>query len=162
MPKGVYPRSETYRAERSVATRLQWKMNPIVGGGSKSGAKHSADCGHCSVATRAKMSAAKIAHIGKEDCKCAACVPQRTMTRPHRALVEVLLAEFPEVHSEVLFGHFRVDAYLPSPYHLAFEADGEFWHRNRKKVDEARDAWLLRKFDLPVIRLSENELKWSV
>lgn len=91
---------------------------------------------------------------GVTDWVCAS-----SPTRIEDFLVEVILGEFPEVQREVWFGHFRVDAYLPHPYHLAFEADGSYWHRNREGSDAARDAWLLRKFNLPVVRLTEGELR---
>ena len=55
------------------------------------------------------------------------------------------------------FGRYNVDAYLPPPYHLAFEADGEYWHDPKK--DAIRDTQLLSKFQLPVVRLSERELQ---
>ncbi len=52
----------------------------------------------------------------------------------------------------------RVDAYLPLPYHLAFEADGEYWHQHPRR-DAARDAYLLKEFSLPVIRINGSELE---
>ena len=73
-------------------------------------------------------------------------------------MIETFLSEFPEVIPEKQFGRYRVDAYLPPPYHLAFEADGEYWHRDSADYDEARDAYLLEKHDLPVIRLTEEEI----
>jgi very-short-patch-repair endonuclease len=72
-------------------------------------------------------------------------------------LCDVLLAEFPEVQEQVRFGDYMVDAYLPPPYHLVFEADGEYWHQHPKK-DAARDKYLLRRFGLPVVRLRGKEL----
>lgn len=71
-------------------------------------------------------------------------------------LRNVILVDFPEVVCEKRFGRFRVDAYLPPPYHLAFEADGEHWHN--KKYDKKRDAELMKRFGLPVVRMSEQEL----
>ncbi len=59
------------------------------------------------------------------------------------------------------FGRFRVDAYLPPPYHLAFEADGTYWHRpesEQARRDVERDAWLLEHYDLRVVRLTEEML----
>lgn len=110
---------------------------------------------------RRKLSQAMLTHIetvAADDCNCAAHRRFYQPTKLENILCDVILAEFPEVQREVLFGHFRVDAYIPQPYHLAFEADGEFWHRDSAKRDAARDAWLLRKFGLPVIRLTESEL----
>ncbi|KKK64410.1 hypothetical protein LCGC14_2984490, partial [marine sediment metagenome] len=72
-------------------------------------------------------------------------------------MVEGLLADFPEVYREKQFGHYRVDAYLPEPYNLAFEADGEYWH-NEKGRDEKRDKHLFEEFGLRVIHISEAEV----
>ena len=54
------------------------------------------------------------------------------------------------------------DAYLPQE-NLALEADGWYWHGGRdpedKIKDAARDARLLERFNLPVVRLTEKELR---
>jgi very-short-patch-repair endonuclease len=71
-----------------------------------------------------------------------------------RALVR-LLDEFPEVIEQKVFGPFRVDAYLPAPYHMAFEADGD---RHNPVYDAARDQFLLSVFALPVVRLTNSEV----
>lgn len=73
-------------------------------------------------------------------------------------LVDILLCDFPEVLREEPFGRYTVDAYLPHPYHLAFEADGVYWHRDRER-DVRRDKILLEEHGLIVIRFSERELK---
>src|SRR3990167_8489013 len=78
-------------------------------------------------------------------------------TRIEKLLETVILAEFPEVITQKEFPPYLVDCYLPPPYHLVFEADGEYWHRFPKK-DAARDAYLLRKYGVPVIRLKEKEI----
>ena len=69
-----------------------------------------------------------------------------------------IVAEFPEVRREEHFSLYRVDAYLPHPYHLAFEADGAYWHKDHVKRDAERDAYLMREHNLPVVRLTELEL----
>lgn len=75
-------------------------------------------------------------------------------------MVRLFLDEFPVVEMEVAFGRYTVDAYLPPPYHLAFEADGEYWHERRgREFDEQRDEYLAQNFKLPVIRLTETEIK---
>ena len=113
-----------------------------------------------SPATRAKISASIIAHIKDCDGTCGrvACTPPPSPTQIENILVEVLLAEFPIVKQEVRFGRYRVDAYLPPPYHIAFEADGAYWHRDPEK-DARRDSYLLAEHSLPVVRLTEMELK---
>ena len=88
--------------------------------------------------------------------------PIHSPTKIENTLVNVLLAEFPEVIRERKFGRYRVDAYLPPPYHIAFEADGTYWHEKREReqpgYDVARDAYLMVEHDLPVVRLGEADL----
>jgi hypothetical protein len=50
---------------------------------------------------------------------------------------------------------------IAPPYHLAFEADGDYWHGNEKQKakDRRRDGFLKSKFGLLTARLSESELK---
>lgn len=92
-------------------------------------------------------------------CRCPAHSQHtRKETDIEIILSELVLAEFPAIEKQKKFGCYTVDVYLPPPYHLAFEADGEYWHRSLKR-DAARDRYLLRKFDLPVIRLPGRELK---
>ncbi|KKL61324.1 hypothetical protein LCGC14_2196450 [marine sediment metagenome] len=66
-------------------------------------------------------------------------------------------AGFDIVIPEVQFGGFSVDALLADEW-VAFEADGEYWHRNRQENDIARDEYLLKEFNLPVIRLTQVEI----
>lgn len=86
------------------------------------------------------------------------------MTKIQKILISVLLAEFSEVIPAKHFGRFEVDAYLPAPYHLAFEADGKKWHTGEKYAqrDEKRDAVLWERFQLPVVRLTDDELNEMV
>ncbi len=105
------------------------------------------------------MSRATVQHIVEcgGSCGGASCVPPSSPTRIEDILVDVLLAEFPAVVREQRFGRYRVDAYLPPPYHLAFEADGVYWHQDPEK-DATRDAYLMAEHGLPVVRLGEAEL----
>lgn len=94
------------------------------------------------------------------NCNCVACnhrFPQ-SPTSIEIILWDKLLAEFPRLEKQKRFGRFTVDAYLPE-YHLAFEADGDYWHSFKKESDASRDAYLLSKFNLPVVRLTETELR---
>ena len=111
--------------------------------------------------TRAKMSIARKNHMIEprgDVCACGVCTPAQSPTHIEEILANVLLAEFPEVRREEKFGRYWVDAYLPSPYHLAFEADGAYWHKSSSKRDGERDLYLLQEFGLPIVRLSEREL----
>lgn len=84
----------------------------------------------------------------------------RPVTVLENILCDVILADFPDCQREVPFGVYTVDAYIPS-LHVAFEADG-YWHTRHAARDVARDVWLLRKFDLPVIRLTERDLMEAI
>jgi len=96
------------------------------------------------------------------DCGCAfhRYRRKRRASQLSQRMADVFLTEFPEVELEKVFGRCRVDAYLPPPYHLAFEADGSYWHSlpGRSEFDVERDAYLLEQFDLPVVRLTEEEI----
>lgn len=117
---------------------------------------------------RAKLSASSKRHSLEDlpNCKCPmhndssrlGAARKLSGTKIEKWLINVILAEFPKVVSQAEFLPYSVDAYLPPPYHLAFEADGEYYHRFPKK-DSARDAYLLRKYGLPVVRLTELEIQ---
>ena len=107
-----------------------------------------------------KIRQSRLSHMENppENCQCAPHKQWNKETRTNlEVILEGLLSEFPEIQIQKSFGHFCVDAYLPPPYHLAFEADGSYWHKFPRK-DAVRDAYLLRKYGLPVIRLSEKDL----
>ncbi len=110
---------------------------------------------------KANLSRGRIRHQSDCDGSCGShwCKPNGYgQTQCERDLLS-LLAEFPNVHDEVTFGRYRVDAYLPD-YHVAFEADGTYWHGNPESQarDAKRDAYLLDEFNLPVVRLTQDEL----
>lgn len=111
---------------------------------------------------KAKISAKLTRHAEFDlpDCKCYAHDRPMFVSNLSKRMIDLLLFEFPEVVAEKQFGRFRVDAYLPPPYHLAFEADGSYWHNlpGRKEKDIARDAWLLEHFNLPVVRVLQEGL----
>lgn len=96
-------------------------------------------------------------------CICRYCTPRRNFKRTdlEDILLHIVLANFDKVISEKRFGKYRVDAYLPQPYHIAFEADGEYWHTRPGAIakDKSRDFYLLKRFKLPVVRFSQKELE---
>lgn len=123
--------------------------------------------GYHTAEARLKMSAS---HKGKDNGRLGkkfsfgeAWRRSRKYREAEHILAEVLLAEFPVVVREKWFGKghkgARVDAYLPPPYHLAFEADGES-HRTPTGLveDFFRDKRLLEEYGLPVVRISYDEL----
>lgn len=118
---------------------------------------------HHSEETKKKMRIAKQKHLRNSPPGCR-CVPCRggawPPTKIEGILQKIVLAEFPFVEQYKRFGKYTVDAYLPPPYHLAFEADGEPWHSwpARQEFDRQRDIELFEKFNLPVVRLTGNEL----
>ncbi len=119
------------------------------------GSQHSAE-------TRAKMSrsnskaARRNAILNLPNCGC--WIHNPITSRLSQRMIDAFLNEFPAVEQEVRFGSYTVDAYLPPPYHLAFEADGSYWHSLKPGYDKKRDAYLLAEHNLPVIRLTENEI----
>ena len=97
--------------------------------------------------------------VCRGECGGPLCRPHWTQTGLERALLR-LLADFPTVEPQARFGRYRVDAYLPE-YGLAFEADGHYWHRDREGIPERdvrRDAEILVRFGVPVVRLTEDDL----
>lgn len=63
---------------------------------------------------------------------------------------------------EVRFGRFTVDLY-DSANHVAYEADGEYWHNKTESVRPGyharRDAYLSEKCGLRVVRFTDKEIK---
>lgn len=108
---------------------------------------------------RARLSVSRKRHITESiGCMCGACKKPTSPTYIESILIS-FLSEFPEVIPEKQFGHYFVDAYLPPPYHLAFEADGEYWHKIGRKRDKKRDKWLYKNHNLVVIRLTSADLR---
>ena len=64
-------------------------------------------------------------------------------------------AGFEDVIAEQKVGRFIVDALLPNEW-IAFEGDGKHWHK--EEYDKIRDEELLRDYNLPVVRLTEEEV----
>ena len=93
------------------------------------------------------------------NCKCFAHHMYSNSKLGSRMIAKFLF-NFPEVREEVQFGKYRVDAYIPPPYHLAFEADGDYWHNRpgAKEHDKFRDKQLLERFNLYVIRITQREI----
>jgi len=107
---------------------------------------------------RTRISQGRQRHFEQHGSACQ-CLRAHHVTQLSRDMIAIFLSEFPEVIAEKAFGRYRVDAYLPPPYHLAFEADGEYWHDRRgRDFDERRDAYLLGRFSLPVVRLTGTEI----
>jgi len=97
--------------------------------------------------------------LGKhsEDCRCWTCQPKETL--PEQLFREYVLSDFPTVLPQRWFGgRYRVDFYLPAPYHLAIEIDGD----HDAEYDRKRDAWLLEQFGLPVVRVKNEEVLRAV
>lgn len=67
-------------------------------------------------------------------------------------------AGFETIVLEQQFGPYSVDVLLADEW-IAFEADGEYWHQANSTDYEARDRWLLDRYDLPVVRLTQAEVE---
>ena len=113
---------------------------------------------------RKNASIAQKKHAAKDlrDCACGVHRPAGKVSQLSGRMIDVFLNDFPEVVREKQFGRCLVDAYLPPPYHLAFEADGEYWHGLREQQDPGyhrrRDYYLKVQFGLVTIRLTESEI----
>ena len=68
-----------------------------------------------------------------------------------------MFKDFDVVIPEERFGKYSVDFLLAEEW-LAIEVDGSYWHSVNKTDYKARDQYLLKRFNLPVVRLSEEEL----
>lgn len=85
--------------------------------------------------------------------------PKFTRTKIHMMLSEMLLSLNYDIKNEVRVGYNFIDCYIPS-LHLGFEADGKVFHDHNKDV--VRDEHLLKMYYLPIIRISENDLKHNL
>ncbi len=96
-----------------------------------------------------------------EGCNCLGCTPLRQInpSRLSWKMYDVFLSDFEIAIPEVQFGNYSVDFLLAEEW-IAFEADGEYWHGRpgAQERDIVRDAWLLKMYNLPVIRISEQEI----
>jgi very-short-patch-repair endonuclease len=109
--------------------------------------KHHTDAMRAQLSVSLQASSRAIAH------RASIASPSRLQLRAAYRL----FGEFPSVIIEAPFGRYRVDIYLPPPYHLGIEVDGVYWHRNRDS--RLRDDYLLEAFGLPIVHLSEADLK---
>ena len=74
-------------------------------------------------------------------------------------MVQKIVAAGYRIQEELDFPPYRVDVYLPQ-FHVAVEADGPL-HRGRATMrhDVARDDFLRRRYSLPVVRFTEEDIK---
>ena len=112
---------------------------------------------------RANISAAKIRH--REECQdnsCAFCFPRNPSSLSWKLIDFLVAAGFDPIVAEQRFGRYVVDAYLPEE-HLAFEADGEYWHTCVETkwpgYYAQRDAYLRSRYGLPVVHLTGADIK---
>ena len=103
----------------------------------------------------------RLRHLDNHDDTCHCVYPGRSgPSGLSWKLIDFLTnAGFEIVIPEQRFGTYFVDAYLANE-HIAFEADGDYWHNLRSaNYDTTRDAYLLTQFKLPVVRLREKEIE---
>jgi len=101
------------------------------------------------------------------NCQCGACTGSYTgfsLTKYEKIALDKLFCDFPVVITQRWFGgKYRVDFYIPKPYHIAFEIDGiKHDHPKGRSKDQIRDAWLFENFGLPIVRISNKEIEDAV
>ena len=96
------------------------------------------------------------------NCRCyvhGAARPYMVSSYTWKLTSSLVALGFDKVIPEAQFGKKRVDALLADEW-LAFEADGNYhFTKERREYDAQRDAGLLERFDLPVVRLSGDEVQ---
>ena len=99
-------------------------------------------------------------HIETCDGSCGSpsCGNRENPSQLQWLAYDLLLKDFDVVIPEERFGKYSVDFLLAEEW-LAIEVDGSYWHRVNKTNYKARDKYLLKRFGLPVVRLSEEELR---
>ena len=106
-----------------------------------------------------KMKASQKARLGhhKRGCVCWVCTGVRE-THSEWLARTYLMCSFPEFECQRYFGgKYRVDFYLPPPYHLAIEIGS-----HSQNYDWERDGWLWENYSLPVIHLTNEEINNAV
>ena len=83
--------------------------------------------------------------------------PRGRVTTLERGLRRLLDLAGLEYETQKRFGRYVVDAYVQS-HNLVFEADGSFWHDQKR--DAVRDTWLIENTEIiAVVRLTEQDLR---
>ena len=116
---------------------------------------------HPSIARIGKLNSIRLKkHAAISGCRIPTCVLHSYGQNPSQLgwrMIDFLVAAgFEVIIPEQQFGPYRVDALLAEEW-VAFEADG-FYHTFSKNKDVARDKYLLREFNLPVARLTMEEI----
>jgi very-short-patch-repair endonuclease len=88
--------------------------------------------------------------------------PQTALTRPHRKLMDLLRGMGLEVRAEVRVGRYVLDVLVDELW-VGLEADGQAAHAGprKRKRDAERDVWILVNAGIPILRVSECELKMA-
>ena len=132
--------------KKRMADNLRSMRRPI---GSKNSAAHNK-----AVSDGAKRHAA----LELDDCRCFIHSPVAiSVSALSWKLIDFLVnAGFEIVIPEAQFGRYHIDALLANEW-IGIEADGAYWHN--AEYDKIRDQKLLEKFSLPIVRLTEEDIK---
>lgn len=87
--------------------------------------------------------------------------PQSTvLTDGHRRLHNLLVGMGLQVEDERSCGRYVIDCYVPE-VHLGFEFDGSNYHSSvlQRRRDEERDRAILAEAGLPLLRVTEREMR---
>ncbi|KKK64056.1 hypothetical protein LCGC14_2988070 [marine sediment metagenome] len=112
---------------------------------------------------KGKTRAAILKHMAQCDGSCGSVSCGRPLNPSKLAwrAYELLLKDFEIVIPEARFGPYQVDFLLAEEW-LAIEIDGTYWHRNSGWKDLVRDWYLMKYFNLPVIRIAEIEIQSGI
>lgn len=116
---------------------------------------------------RLNMSLAQSKHVrecNKKNCRTIGCNTKLRgggykgePSKLAHIAYDKLLKDFEIVIAEERFHPYTVDFLLAEEW-IAFEIDGEYWHKDSKEKDKLRDKYLYERYNLPVVRLTQQEI----
>ena len=111
------------------------------------------------------LSVAASEHASKDlpQCRCYAHRAGENVTSGLAwKTYDLLLTDFEIVIPEAQFDRYSVDFLLAEEW-VGIEVDGKHWHDKHEQENpgcyQRRDEHLMKKFNLPIVRLQENELR---
>lgn len=110
-----------------------------------------------SIEHRQRISEGLKRHYASHGQDCA-CIPTAGPSKLAWDTYDLLLKDFEVVIPEARFGPYSVDFLLAEEW-LGIEIDGSYWHEINGTDYIARDEYLLSEHGLPIVRLTEEEIR---